>query len=36
MADTVADYLLRRLRTWGVEHVPPTPGTASTGSSPRA
>ncbi|MEV4732735.1 thiamine pyrophosphate-requiring protein [Saccharopolyspora sp. NPDC049426] len=26
MADTVADYLLRRLRTWGVEHVFAYPG----------
>ncbi|WP_406691555.1 thiamine pyrophosphate-requiring protein [Saccharopolyspora sp. ID03-671] len=26
MAETVADYLLRRLRTWGVEHVFAYPG----------
>jgi pyruvate dehydrogenase (quinone) len=26
MADTVADYLLRRLRSWGVEHVFAYPG----------
>lgn len=31
MADTVADYLLRRLRTWGVEHVFAYPGDGISG-----